>query len=88
MGLELYAGGTYFISRLGFFGAQAEAEYYPLRPVSLTVPYGARGSTDGIARKFATLLAYELNQPVVVLNQPGAAGTLQLGNLARVKPDG
>lgn len=73
---------------LGFFGPLAQADAYPERPVSLTVPYGAGGSTDGIAREFANLLGSELKQPVVVLNQPGASGTLQLGNLARVKPDG
>ncbi|MDO8772138.1 MAG: tripartite tricarboxylate transporter substrate binding protein [Burkholderiaceae bacterium] len=73
---------------LGFFGSHAQAASYPERAVSLTVPYGAGGSTDGIAREFANLLASELKQPVVVLNQPGASGTLQLGNLARVKPDG
>ena len=73
---------------LGFFGSHAQAASYPERAVSLTVPYGAGGSTDGIAREFANLLASELKQPVVVLNQPGASGTLQLGNLARVRPDG
>lgn len=56
--------------------------------MSLTVPYGAGGSTDGIARRFATLLSAELKQPVVMLNQPGASGTIQLGNLARARPDG
>jgi tripartite-type tricarboxylate transporter receptor subunit TctC len=66
----------------------ATAQTYPQKPVSLTAPYGAGGSTDGIARKFATLLEAELKQPVVVLNQPGAAGTLQLAQLARAKPDG
>lgn len=66
----------------------AQSPAYPQRTVSLSVPYGAGGSTDGIARKFATLLEAELKQPVVVLNQPGASGTLQLGNLARAKPDG
>lgn len=69
-------------------GGPARAEPYPQRTVSLSVPYGAGGSTDGIARKFASLLSAELKQPVVVLNQPGASGTLQLGNLARAKPDG
>ncbi len=73
---------------VAFFGTHAWADAYPQRPVLLTVPFGAGGSTDGIARKFAALLASELKQPVLVLNQPGAAGTLQLGNLARVKPDG
>jgi tripartite-type tricarboxylate transporter receptor subunit TctC len=73
---------------LGFLASQAEAASYPERPVSMSVPYGAGGSTDGIAREFANLLSAELKQPVLVLNQPGAAGTLQLGNLARAKPDG
>lgn len=69
-------------------GAGANAAAFPERPISFTVPYGAGGSTDGIARKFASMLGVELKQTVVVLNQPGAAGTLQLGNLARAKPDG
>ncbi len=66
----------------------AQAASFPERSVSVTVPYGAGGSTDGIARKFATLLSAELRQPVVVLNQPGASGTLHLANLARARPDG
>lgn len=73
---------------VGLVAGQAGAASYPQRAVSLSVPYGAGGSTDGIAREFANLLSAELKQPVVVLNQPGAAGTLQLGNLARAKPDG
>lgn len=68
---------------LGLVAGQAQADCSPQRPVSLTVPYGAGGSTDGIARELARLLATELRQPVVVLNQPGGAGTLQLGNLIR-----
>jgi tripartite-type tricarboxylate transporter receptor subunit TctC len=72
---------------LALTGGQALAAY-PERPVSVSVPYGAGGSTDGIAREFANLLAAELKQPVLVLNQPGASGTLQLGNLARARPDG
>ncbi|MET4577019.1 tripartite tricarboxylate transporter substrate binding protein [Ottowia thiooxydans] len=68
-------------------GAYAQGEY-PQRSITLTVPYGAGGSTDGITRKFANLLESELKQSVIILNQPGAAGTLQLGNLSRAKPDG
>lgn len=66
----------------------AQAQGFPERTVNLSVPYGPGGSTDGISRKFAKLLEEELKQPVVVLNQPGASGTLQLGNLSRAKPDG
>lgn len=61
---------------------------YPERSIQLTAPYGAGGSSDGIAREFANLLSTELKQTVVVMNQPGASGTLQLRNLQRAKPDG
>ncbi|HLU03171.1 MAG TPA: tripartite tricarboxylate transporter substrate binding protein [Advenella sp.] len=68
--------------------SQVQAAAYPQRSISLSVPYGSGGSTDGIARQFARLLEAKLGQSVVILNQPGATGTLQLGNLARAKPDG
>src|SRR5690606_25964633 len=61
---------------------------FPERTIQLTAPYGAGGSSDGIAREFANQLSTELKQTVVVMNQPGAAGTLQLRNLQRAKPDG
>lgn len=68
--------------------ANAESVTYPTRSISMSVPYGTGGSTDGVARKFAQLLEAELGQPIIVLNQPGASGTLQLSNLSRAKPDG
>jgi len=76
------------LSAAALCGAAARAATFPQRAISLSVPYGAGGSTDGIARKFAALLGAELKHSVVVLNQPGASGTLQLGNLARARPDG
>ncbi|MDB5898954.1 MAG: putative Bug-like extracytoplasmic solute binding receptor, family [Ramlibacter sp.] len=86
--MNFMRGTPILLCGLGLLAGHAQAAGYPQRPVSLTVPYGAGGSTDGIARQFAQLLSAELKQPVVVLNQPGAAGTIQLGNLARAKPDG
>lgn len=68
--------------------AHADSTTYPVRSISMSVPYGTGGSTDGVARKFAQLLEAELGQPIIVLNQPGASGTLQLSNLSRAKPDG
>ncbi|CAM4406927.1 ABC transporter substrate-binding protein [Bordetella tumbae] len=68
--------------------ANAESVTYPTRSISMSVPYGTGGSTDGVARKFAQLLEAELGQPIIVLNQPGASGTLQLSNLSRAKSDG
>lgn len=67
--------------------AHAQADY-PTRPIELSVPYGAGGATDVMARKFATFLEKELGQTIVVQNRPGAQGTLQMNQLAKAKPDG
>ena len=77
-----------FIVSGAVVGFNAGADTYPSRAISFTVPYAAGGTLDGIARKLTALLSVELQQSIVVLNQPGAAGTLQLASLARAKPDG
>jgi len=66
----------------------AHAQSFPNRPIELTVPYGAGGATDVVARKFAQIMAKELNASFVVVNRPGAQGTLQMAQLAKAKPDG
>lgn len=68
--------------------AQGAAAPYPSRPLELTVPFGAGGTTDAVSRRLASLLEKELGQPVVVINKPGAQGTIQPTHLAKAKPDG
>jgi tripartite-type tricarboxylate transporter receptor subunit TctC len=57
-------------------------------PIHLVVPYTAGGTADVLARIVATPLAPLLGQPVVVDNQPGAAGTIAAAFVSRAKPDG
>jgi len=66
----------------------ALAQTYPTRPVSLVVPFAAGGPTDIVARALATGMAGHLGQPVVVVNRPGAGGTLAAGYVARAEPNG
>ncbi len=61
---------------------------YPDRPISLIVPATPGGLTDTIARYIADELRGELQQQVIVENQPGAAGMIATRNVARAKPDG
>lgn len=61
---------------------------YPERPVQLIVPYAPGGATDVIARTVAPGLADALGQPVVILNKPGAGGSLGSLAASREKPDG
>ncbi|MFN3631073.1 MAG: Bug family tripartite tricarboxylate transporter substrate binding protein, partial [Casimicrobiaceae bacterium] len=61
---------------------------FPQRPIQLIVPWPAGGPTDLTLRTLAEEAEPLLGQPVVVLNKPGAAGTLVVPALKRVKPDG
>src|SRR5262245_21465077 len=66
----------------------AQAQRYPARTIELVVSYGAGGSTDLIARAIAQKLQNRLGQSVVVLNKPGASGTIGATQVARATPDG
>jgi tripartite-type tricarboxylate transporter receptor subunit TctC len=64
------------------------AESYPIRPVTLVVPYTAGGPTDTLARIMADPLKAALGQSVIVENVTGAGGSIGTGRVARAAPDG
>ncbi len=69
-------------------GATASAAPYPTRPVEIVVPYGPGGSTDQTARILAQRLQERLGQSFVIMNRPGAGGTIGVTSVARAEPDG
>jgi tripartite-type tricarboxylate transporter receptor subunit TctC len=66
----------------------ASADSYPDRPVQLVVPAGPGSSTDTIMRSLAQAAAPLLGQSIVILNKPGASGTIGVGFVTRSDPDG
>lgn len=66
----------------------AAAEHYPSRNVEIVVSYAAGGSTDFVARAVAQKLSEALGQSFVIINRPGASGTIGITNALRAKPDG
>lgn len=58
--------------------AEATGDYSwkPSKPINLIVPWGAGGSTDRSARTSAAIVEEALGASVVVVNQPGASGSL------------
>lgn len=61
---------------------------FPSRPIKLYVGFQPGGGTDMTARAVATLATEYLGQPVIVVNMPGASGTLAANKVAKSKPDG
>ncbi len=54
----------------------AQAESYPDRPIGMVVSYGAGGATDFQARLVTMVAGNQeyLDQPIYILNKPGAGG--------------
>jgi tripartite-type tricarboxylate transporter receptor subunit TctC len=54
----------------------AQAQWKPERPITIIVPWAAGGATDQIVRLAASELEPGLGQKIVVVNQPGGAGSI------------
>ena len=65
-----------------------EAQVYPLRPITMVVPFAAGGPTDTIGRIIVERMRASLGQPVIIENVTGAAGSIGVGRVARATPDG
>ncbi len=68
--------------------APVQALEWPLRPVTVIVPFGAGGNTDMMARLATQHLSAKFNQPFIVENRPSAGGALGTGQVATAAPDG
>jgi tripartite-type tricarboxylate transporter receptor subunit TctC len=66
----------------------AAADTYPARPVELLVPYAVGGGTDAVARAFTETASKYFATPMVVINKPGAAGSIGHQEGARAPADG
>lgn len=60
----------------------------PAKPIKLIVPWGAGGSTDQVTRVCAGELEGPLGQKIVVVNQPGASGSIGTKNTLDAPLDG
>jgi tripartite-type tricarboxylate transporter receptor subunit TctC len=58
------------------FALPAAAQWKPTKPINLIVPWAAGGSTDQVTRVTAAELEKALGQKIVIVNQPGASGSI------------
>ena len=68
--------------------ADAAAQLYPSRPVTIVAPFPPGGPSDALARILSGPMAAALGQPVIIENVGGAGGTVGVGRVARADPDG
>ena len=61
---------------------------YPNKPIRMIVPLAAGSAVDNAARIVARKMGQIMGQAIVIENQPGAAGLIGAGNVAKGAPDG
>lgn len=64
------------------------APVYPVKPITIVVPFPAGSGTDAVGRIFAVELGKILGQQVVIENKPGGNATIGAQYVARAQPDG
>lgn len=66
----------------------AQAQWKPSKPINIIVPWAAGGATDQVTRVAAGELEEALGAKIVVINQPGASGSIGTMNAMNAPRDG
>ena len=70
------------------WGLVCSAQDYPAKPILLLMPLQAGSAVDVMIRIVAQKMSDNMGRPIVVENQPGAAGLIGAERVKRAAPDG
>ena len=76
------------VMALGLVAPAAAQNWKPNRPINLIVPWAAGGSTDQVTRVSAAEMEKALGQTIVIVNQPGASGSIGTKSALDAPKDG
>jgi tripartite-type tricarboxylate transporter receptor subunit TctC len=87
---SLFSGMLSLLLLLGGinFGVLAAERKYPSKPITMIIAQEAGSGTDIMFRKTIPKAEAILGQPIMVINKPGAGGSIALREIHDVKPDG
>lgn len=70
------------------FALAGHAQWKPTKPINIIVPWAAGGATDQVTRVAAGELEEALGTKIVIINQPGGAGSIGTMNAMNAPRDG
>ena len=77
---------TIALAALLVAGSSPARTEYPDRAIQIVVPYTPAGTVDLLARALAPRLTTAWGQPVVIINRPGAGGSVGAEFVAKSTP--
>jgi len=80
--------GVAAVLALSFAPVVSAQQWKPTKPITIIVPWAAGGSTDQVTRVTAAEIEKALGQKVIVVNQPGASGSIGTKNALEAPKDG
>lgn len=72
----------------GILAQYSHGKEYPNKPIEILVPYTPGSSSDLMSRLVADIAQKYLGQPIVVINKPGAGGSVAAADVIGSKADG
>lgn len=79
---------TVATASLSMAGKLFAQEFVPVRPLRITVPFGAGGGIDSFARALEATASNSLPVPLVISNRPGSGGMVGAAEAATAPADG
>jgi tripartite-type tricarboxylate transporter receptor subunit TctC len=87
--MRFITGVTVLAALLVGVGHGADAQQpYPVRPITVVVPFAAGGPTDVLARILGQHMSQTLGQQIVVETVTGGGGSIGAARIAKATPDG
>jgi tripartite-type tricarboxylate transporter receptor subunit TctC len=85
---KAWIGISATISVVSVFFQPALGKDFPTKPIELVCPYAPGSSMDIVSRIVADLAPKYIGQPIVVVNKPGAGGSIAAADVISSKQDG
>jgi tripartite-type tricarboxylate transporter receptor subunit TctC len=85
---KTFAAFSTVLAVVAITAATAAPAQYPQRPITILAGYDTGSVGDQIARGLAEAARTHLAQPILVINRPGASGTLAISEALAARPDG
>lgn len=73
---------------LALASAQAPAQQYPSRAITVIIPFAGGSASDVVSRIMLDKMSKNMGQPIIVENRPGAGGNTGTAQAAKAAPDG